>query len=172
MPDANSLRRIIDELRASRFAEVSGARASATIPLPERLLNEIIGALVPGSAPIRDVTVRPQAANRLAVRARLARPDFLPPFNLILEIERQPQLPDSPLVLHVLSFPGLMSLAGAALSMAAVFPPGIRMDRDRVLIDVRTLLERQGYGDLVPCLEDLRVTTEEGRLVLGVALRV
>jgi hypothetical protein len=169
VPDPRLLR-ILEQLRASKFAEVKGARVAATIPVPERLLNEIVTAALPQSAPVREVSVHPKAANRLAVRAKLARLDFLPPFTLTLEIERQPQLPETPLVLRVLSFPGLMPIAGAALSMASSLPPGLRLDGDRLLIDVRVVLERNGLGEVLPYLEDLRVTTDEGVVVVQATL--
>ena len=61
---------ILERLRDSRLAEVKGARASLSIPVPESLLNELIAAALPASGPIRDLHVRPQAGNRLAVRGR------------------------------------------------------------------------------------------------------
>ena len=170
--DDPRLRRIIEQLRASRFADVKGARVSASIPVSERLLNEIVGASVPPSAPVRDVSVHPQAGNRLSVRARLRRSDLLPPFTLKLAIERQPELPNSPLVLRVLTLPGLLSLAGSALSLNTMFPPGVKLDNDRVLIDVKVLLERQGFGDVIAYLETLRISTEEGRLVVDATISV
>jgi hypothetical protein len=168
--DDPRLRRIFEQLRASGFADLKGARVSVSMPLPERLLNEVVTAAVPSSAPVRDVTVHPQAANRLTVRARLKRADFLPPFTVKLAIERQPELPDSPLVLRVLTLPGLLSFAGSALS--SMFPPGVRLENDRLLVDVKGLLERQGYGDVVTYLETLRIASEEGRLQVDATLRV
>ena len=38
---------ILERLRASRFAEVKGARASLSIPLAEPFLNELIAAALP-----------------------------------------------------------------------------------------------------------------------------
>ncbi len=172
VPGNPRLDRIVEQLRASRFAELNGARASASIPLSERLLNDILAAVVPASAPVRDVSVQPKAGNRLRVSAKLARADFLPPISLTLEIERQSEPPSSPLVLRVLSFPGLMALAGAAFSMATLLPPGIRLEGQRLHVDVGVLLERHGYGEMLPHLESLQVSTEEGRLVLDVSLRV
>jgi hypothetical protein len=166
------VRRIVDQLRTSRFAELGGARVTALIPISERLLNEVIAATLPASVPVREVTVRPQAGNRLAVRARIGRADFLPPVTVSAEIDRQAEFPDSPLVLRVLSLPGLMGLAGAALSMTAILPQGVRMEKDRVFVDLRAMLERAGYGEVVPFLEGVRVTSEEGRLLLDVSLRV
>jgi hypothetical protein len=163
--------RILEQLRASKFAELKGARVTATMPLPKRLLNEIIAAMLPRSAPVRDVTVQPKESNRVTVRAKLARAEFLPPFNLTLQIEQQPQLPDGPLVLRLLSLPGLMPLASAAVSMIASLPPGVRLEGDRLLVDVRTLLERNGQGEVLTYLDSVRITSEEGRLLVDVSLR-
>jgi hypothetical protein len=164
--------RVLEPLRASRFAGLAGTRLSATIPIAERLLNDLLGASVPSSAPVRDVTVQPKPSNRLRVTAKLTRAEFLPPISVTLEIESQPVLPDSPLVLRILSLPGLLSLAGAALSISTLLPPGIKVQDQRVFVDVRVLLERYGYGEIVRYVESLRVTTEEGKLVLDVQLRV
>lgn len=169
--DDPRLLQILEQLRASRFAEIKGARASFSIPVSERLLNELIAATMPSTAPLRDVHVRPQAANRLAVRAKASRLDFLPPVTISLQIEQQPHLPDTPLVVRILSLPGLLSLAGSLLSPSSL-PPGIRLDRERVLVDVRQLLERQGFGEIVPLIERLQVSSEEGRLLLDVDIRV
>lgn len=163
---------LVHELRRSNFAELHGARVTATIPIAERLINELIAVALPRSAPVRDVLVHPLPGNRIAVRARLSRADFLPPITLTAEIERQPELPDAPLVLRVLSLPGLLSIAAAATSFLATLPPGVRMDNQRVLVDLPLLLERHGFGEWVRYLEMVRITTEEGRLIADVALRV
>jgi len=162
---------LLEQLRASRFAEMKGAHLSLAIPIPERLLNELIATALPPAAAVRELHVRPQAANRLAVRARAARLDFLPPVTISLQIEQQPQLPDTPLVARILSLPGLLSIAGSLLSPNSL-PPGIRLDRDRVLVDVRQLLERKGYGEFVPFIERLHVSSEEGQLLVHAELRV
>jgi hypothetical protein len=169
--DDPRLLQILEQLRASRFAEVKGARASLSIPVSERLLNELIAATMPSTGPLRDLQVRPQAGNRLAVRVRASRLDFLPPVTISLQIEQQPHLPDTPLVVRILSLPGLLSVAGSLLSPSSL-PPGIRLDRERVLVDVRQLLESKGFGEILPLIERLHVSSEEGRLLLDVDLRV
>jgi hypothetical protein len=162
---------ILEQLRATRFAAIQGTRVSLSIPVPEALLNELITALIPASAPVRDLQVRPQADNRLAVRARASRLEFLPPVTISLRIEEQPQLPHTPLVIRILSLPGLLSMASSLLSPSSL-PPGIRLDRDRVLVDVRQLLELKGFGEIVPLIERLHVASEEGRLRLDIDLKV
>ena len=91
--------------------------------------------------------------------------------TISLQIEQQPHLPDTPLVVRILSLPGLVSVAGSLLSPSSL-PPGIRLDRERVLVDVRQLLESRGFGEILPLIERLHVSSEEGRLLLDVDLRV
>jgi hypothetical protein len=171
MADAR-VSRVLEALQASRFADLKGARVSASIPIAESLINELIAATLPPSIPVRTVTLHPQQGNRARVTAKLTRPEFLPPISLTLEIESQPAMPDSPLVLRVSSLPGLVALAGAALPVSSALPPGVRLDGQRVLVDVKVLLERFGYGAIVPFLETVKVATEEGRLMLDVEVRV
>ena len=171
MPDQR-FSRILERLRSSRMADLAGARASATIPVPERVLNEIVAASLPPSAPVQDVSVQVRAGNRLRVSARLTRAAFLPPISLTLEIERQPELPDGPLVLRVGSMPGLVALAGAAFSVTSMLPPGLRLEDHRLFVDVRTVLERNGLGEALVYLERMAITTEEGRLIVDVSAGV
>ena len=160
------------ELRASRFAALSGARIVAAIPIAERLLNDVLATWLPASAPVRNVSVAPLTGNRLKVTAKLARPSFLPPVSATLEIEQQPQWPDTPLVLRVISMPGLISLAGVMLPIDSMLPPGIRFKDERFSLDLRTLLERNGFAEVVPYVESVRVATDDGRLLLDVSVRV
>lgn len=170
MPGPDLLR-ALEQLRATRFADIKGARLSLSIPVAERLLNELVGAVLPPSLPVRDVTIRPRASNTFQVRARVAKLDFLPPVTVTLDIDQQPRLPDTPLGLRLRTVPGLAALAGPLLSQKSL-PPGLRLDGDRLFVDVAQLLDRAGYGDLVPLIERLHVGTEEGQLRVEVDARV
>lgn len=165
------LQHALEQLRATRFAEIKGARLSLSIPVAERLLNELVTAALPPSLPVRDLTIRPRASNSLQVRARVSKLDFLPPVTLTLDIDQQPRLPDTPLGLRLRSFPGLVTLAGPLLSQKAL-PPGIRLEGDRLFVDLGQLLERAGYGDLIPSIERVHLATDEGRLLVEVEVRV
>ena len=159
---------VFAQLRALQFADLKGARLAASIPVSERLLTALVAASLPPTTKIRDLSVHPQDGNRLTVRIKLPHADFLPPVAVNLLIERQPELPDSPLILRLLTFPAIISMVGAAFSMSSVLPAGIRMEKDRVSIDLKALLERYGYADLIPLIRGVRVRTEEGRMIFEV----
>lgn len=165
--------RVIGQLHSTGFRDLSGARMSATLPLSERLLNDIIAATLPANTRVRSASIHPQAGNRFVVRAKLAGPNFLPALSVTMAIERQPELPASPqLVLRMSGLPGLLTFAGAAFSVNDMMPPGVKLDGDRVVIDLATLLARYGLREWLSYAERLRVTSDEGRVTFDFDLRV
>lgn len=161
-----SLLDILKHLESTHFREISGSRLSAAIPVSERLVNEVVAATLPPNLPVRGVSIRPEAGNRFSVRLT-PRASMLPAVTLTLDIERQAELPASPvLVLRMATLPGLFGLAGAALPLDRVLPPGVRLDGDRILVDLRVLAAQRGLADLLEHVRTLRVTTDPGRVLL------
>ena len=140
-----------------------------SLPLPDRLLTEIAATAVPPSAPVRDVTIRARDGNRVTDGAKLSQVDFLPALSLTLEIERQAQLPDSPLVLRILSMPGIVA---GLISRMAAFPPGVTLREQHVFVDVAELMRQRGLGELVPLLDDVQVSTAAGRVQVDLRVKV
>ena len=162
----SSLAEILRQLQSTQFRDLSGARVTAAIPVSERLVNEIITGSLPQSVPVREVHVQPLAGNAFAVRL-VPKAAFLPALSLRLEIIQQPDLPSTPvLVLRMATMGALFGLASAALPIAGLLPPGIRLDGDRIMVDLVALAARAGAADLLPHLASLQVNTEDGRVVL------
>jgi hypothetical protein len=164
---------LLARLQASGFADLAGSEARATIRIAAPLLNDAVAAFAASAPAVRDVTIRPRAANHIDVQLKLARPAFLPSLNLTLQIERQPQLPDNPeLALRFSGAGGMMRLAGPAISSFGTLPQGVRLDGDHVFIDLGTVLRQHGHGEFLEYVEQLQVMSEEGGLVLIVQLRI
>lgn len=164
---------LIARQHASGFPGLSGSEVQATIRIATPLLNEAIAIQLASVAAVRDLTVQPRAGNRFDVRVKLAKPAFLPTLSVTLVVERQPQLPaDAVLVMTLTGAAGMIGLAAPAITSFGVLPPGIRLEGDRVFVDLRTLLERQGQAALLAHAEHLQVTTEDGTLVLLVHARI
>ena len=167
------LRDLLERLQRSNFSDLEGTRASVRVPVAERLLNEVIADNLPRGGAVREARVRPRAANRMDVQVKLARPAFLPPLNVTATIERQPEFPRSPeIVLKLGSLPGVMALAGGAAAFFNVLPPGVRMEGERVLVNIAELTRRHGRADVLDLVRRLQVTTEDGVLVLEVDLAI
>ena len=164
---------ILESLRASGFRGLGGAKAAVTLPISEPLLNDLIAASLPPSGAVREATVQPQPQDRLGVRVKLARPEFLPPIGATLVIERQPEMPHDPsLVVRVTGFAGLLALAGPLVSLRSVLPPGVRLESDRLTVDLAALLAQHGQGEWLRFVERLRVNSEAGRLIVTVEARI
>lgn len=154
------------------FGELAGTQAVATIPVSDRLINELIARDIPPGGAVRQVEIEALGANRVKARITL-RAGFMPSLNISAEVDQQPSLPGSPVLgLRLSGLGGLMGMAGAAAGLANVLPPGVRMEGDRVLVNVHTLMRERGLAALIPHIEEIFVTTEPGRVVFAFRLHV
>ena len=150
------------------FGDLRGADASLTLPISERLLNDILSRVLPPSAPIRDPHVCPEAGDRFQVRARLWTSTFLPPIRLRVIIDRQPEFPSSAVLVLRLERAAIMSLAGPFLRFMNALPDGVVVRDDRIRVDLRALLDRKGLAQYLDYVKELRINTVEGAVVLTV----
>jgi hypothetical protein len=138
------------------------------IPIAESLVNAFIRDSMPRTVPVRETAVSLEDGDRLSVRV-VPKAMFVPALTLKLIIEKQPEIPTSPvLVLRLATMPGLLGLAGAAFPLDQVLPPGIRMQGETILVDLREMARQQGFEQLLPHLREVRVRTERGRLLISV----
>ena len=164
----NDLSSILRSLQSSGFRDLAGTRVTATIPVSERLINELVAASLPPHVPVREAQVRPEPGERFAVRL-MPKAAFLPAVTIKLTIERQPDFPAAPeLVLRMTSLGGLFGIAAAAFPIAQMLPPGVRLDGEHIHVDLRALAAQRGAADLIQYIRELRITTEAGRAILHV----
>jgi hypothetical protein len=165
---------LLTDLRRSRFSDLTGSRAAIDLSLSDALINRAIAAVLAGSqGRLRGVTVAAQPGDRLHLDLQLAR-SFVPSIGVEAMIERQPELPGLPeIVLRWRTIvPGLAALAGSAAAFFKELPPGVRLEADRVFLDLRPLAARAGVADLFPLLSELRVLTRQGAVDLHLVARV
>jgi hypothetical protein len=159
---------LLANLRDSKFRDVAGARVSASIPLSEGLLNELVVATMPKNLPVREVTIRPEPGNRFSVRIS-PKMALLPQLTVQLEIEKQPQFPTHPqVVLRMATLGGLLGMASAAFPIATLLPPGVRLEGERLVVDLRELAHREGVVDLLDLVQDLQISTGAGHVIVQV----
>jgi hypothetical protein len=161
---------ILRSLQATQFRDLAGSTVSARVPVSERLINEVVALTLPTNVPIREAQVHPEPGDRFSVRVT-PRSAFLPSLTIKLTIERQPELPGSPvLVLRMTTLSGLVGLAAAVFPIAQMLPPGVRMERDLIHVDLHAMAAQHGVSDLIQYLRQLRVTTEDGRVIVHAEL--
>ena len=163
---------LIARQRAAGFGGLTGSEAHAVIRVSAALLDEAIRAFASSARAIREIAVRPRAGNSIDVRLKLAQ-TFVPTLNLTLTIEQQPRLPaHAELILRITGAAGMLRFAGSAISSFGNLPPGMRLDGDRLSVDLRALLTHHGQAEILNYAEQLEVVTDEGTLILLVQLRV
>jgi hypothetical protein len=166
------LETLLSRLRTTGFSDLRGAHADVTLPVSDRLLNDLIAGSLPASAPVRDVELTSKPGNRIAVRFKVAAASFLPQLKVSLVIEGQPELPVSPILVLKLEMGGLLALAGPATRFLSALPAGLHFVDDRLYVNLATLLAERGLGELLEYAEHVRVTTAEGAVVVHVRARI
>jgi hypothetical protein len=155
------------------FPDLAGSEGQAAIRVSERLLNTILADTMRESGRVRELKVSPRAGNHLGVRVVLAKPSFLPPITFDVIIDKQPSLPNDPILGLTLSgIGGLLRFAGPAAGFFKALPPGVQMEGERVFVDLRAALAPHGLSAVLDYLKDVAVGTEDGRLVVVFAAAV
>jgi hypothetical protein len=163
---------ILRQQQASGFSDIAGTQLAATIPIKEGLINQVIAATLPPGGALRHAEIHAHPGEKLTLRVTLGK-SFVPPLNIKLEIERQAQLPGSPvIVLKIAGAGGLMAMAGSIAGLASGLPPGMRLDGDRIHVDLRAMLRPSGADTLLDLLEELYVATGDGTVTLAFRARV
>jgi hypothetical protein len=166
------LERVLQRQLAEGFPDVRGAQAAVTLPISERLLNEVLAETIPRSVPVTDLRVTPEAGDRFVVRFRVGSSSLVPRLKIVLAIEAQPDLPALPILVLRLETTGLMMLAGPVLRLLNALADGITVKDDRIHVDLRALAERRGIAPYLDFLDQLRVNTVGGAVVLTVHARI
>ena len=164
-------KQLLLDQRANQFADFSGARASVTIPVSDRVITALAQSKRP--AALRDLDVRADGNNRLTVAIKLQSPSWLPRISAELAVERQPQLPGSPvLVLRLLSRGAIAALAGPAAKFLNVLPRWLHLERELVIVDLEELLRAYGAAEVLAYATRLELGTLPGAFVLSLEARV
>jgi hypothetical protein len=152
--------------------DLAGAEATATIPLSDRLLTQAIAASLPPGALVKEVQVRAEDGDRIALKVSLARPSFLPAIPIALVVHEQPTLPDNPvLTLRISQSAPLVAMAERALKHAPL-PAGVSIAGDLIHIHIQTLLAARNLEGVLNYLTHVNVHAHAGAVVLLVQARV
>jgi hypothetical protein len=172
---AGPVRDLTDILRrqqADGFPGFTGAHLAAFVPISATVINEVIAQALPIDAAVSDVQIEPEAGNAVRVHLRIARAHLIPPLTVTLLIERQPQLPESPVLVLRLASSGLTVLARAANRFFDALPAGVRMQDDLVLVDIAELLRQRDASEWLQYLKALEITTAPGALLVSIKASV
>jgi hypothetical protein len=169
------LSELLARLQSSRFADLAGTRVSARIPVSRTLVNQFVARALQGRQPpppVRQVDIRPLDGDRLDAIVTVTIP-LVPPLKVVIVIEQQPHFPSSPvLVLRWSLLGGLGQLISRIVSPHQKLPPGVRLDGDRILVDIPQAAAATPAAQFLGFVRGLEVHTLNDRLVLAVDLEV
>ena len=163
---------LLRDQQSDGFPDLTGADASITLPISDRLITRVVSGRIPPNLPVRDFTLIAAPGNTFTVAIRLTKPAFLPPIRMQLAIEQQPRLPESPFIVLAITSHGVATLAASALRYVDILPPGVRFERQRFIVDLAELLAAQGARDALKYLTELNITTDDHRVKVLARLAV
>jgi len=116
--------------------------------------------------------VRPHDGDQFDLVLTLSWP-FVPPLKVAVAVAQQPVLPASPVLVFRWSLLGAVGvLASRVIASFDRLPPGVRLDGDRLLLDLPMLAARGPAATLLPFLKTLEVHTIDERIVVDVELQI
>ena len=155
--------------------ELSGSLVASEIPLSNALVNRLIAKrFAAAQSPVAAVRVEAHDGNRFDVALSM-RTAIVPDVKIAALIEQQPDFPANTVLWlrwHAPAMSAISRFAGPALAFFGKLPPGIRVDGDRIAVDLAELLRWRGLGELLDYITRVQVTTREGAIVVEVALRI
>jgi hypothetical protein len=154
-------RRLVD----NNFSELPGIKVRASVPVSERLVNEIIQVSIQGNKNIEYCRVSISGQNR--VIADLKTPLWPWSFHLKLKLFKEVDFSGSPKARAFLENNVLLGKLGALFK---VLPEGILLYEDQVSVDIGSFLqtpEQKRYLDLVKAIS---ISTETGRIIFDVQI--
>jgi len=157
---------LIEREQAAGFRGLAGSEVYATIKLSAELINGAIEALTPSTSAVRQLTVQPRAGNAIDVRVEVSQP-VVPTINVTAVIDRQPQLPDDPvLVLRLTGGASMVRFLAPAIANMNVLPPGVRLDAERLFVDLRAQLQQLGQESFLAFVQEMEVAAIDGIVVV------
>ena len=151
------------------FADLTGATVTATIPVPQALINQLIQASLQGNRSLRSCQLSVHANNRVSVDIKTAM--FPLPLTLKLRLDTLVDLASyaSP---KIRAWMENNRLLGSLGSLFNALPEGIRLYGDQVVIDLGVFLRKPEQKRLLEFVKHVGIQTQEGVLVMDVKLAV
>jgi hypothetical protein len=171
--DAAYLSELVANLQTSGFRDLPGAHVSLHVPLTRALLNRLVADAMNGSkAPVRAIDIVPRAGDRFDALVTLTWP-LVPTLKVTFEVDQQPQFPASPVLALRWSFLGGLGLIAARfLRSLEQLPEGVRLQDDRLVLDIPALAARTPAGPALNYLTTLELHTVDDRMVVDIEFGV
>jgi hypothetical protein len=166
---------LLAHLQSSAFADLAGTHVSARVPVSRALVNQLIARALQARQPpppVRRIDIRPYEGDQLDAIVTVTLP-FVPPLKVAIAIDRQPEFPSSPVLVFRWSLlGGVGQFFSRIIGPHQKLPPGVRLDGDRVLVDIPAAAAGTPAAPLLSYVRALEVHSVQDRLVVMMDLEV
>jgi hypothetical protein len=157
------LQRVVD----GNFSELTGLTVHASIPLPEKLVNEFVQSAVQGNKNLTDCYVAIHMGNRIVVN--LKTPLWPWPLNLKLKLEPFVDFTAGAKIKASLENFALLGKLGAVFK---AFPQGVTMHDDLITIDIPSFLKTIEQRKWLQLIKSMEISTEEAKMTIDIDIAV
>lgn len=158
---------ILQRLVRDNFSELVGLRVEASIPVPERLVNEIVATAIRGNKNISYCRISISHHNRVSVN--LKTPLWPWPLELTLRLDRIVDFRRSPLLRAKLENKALLGRLG---SFFKVLPEGVHISGDQVVVDLGAFLPAPEQKRFMGLIKAVEIKTEEAKVIIDITAAV
>jgi hypothetical protein len=154
---------IFRRLINNNLSELPGLTLDATVPVPERLVNEILVAALQDNQNIESCQVSIGSQNRVTMNVKT--PLWPWPLNLKLKLFGSVDFSGSPKVRAFLENNILLGRLGAIFK---ALPEGIVLYKDQVSVDIGSFLQTAEQKRILELIKAVDIRTEEHRIIFDV----
>jgi hypothetical protein len=153
----------------NNFSELKGTTVDANIPIPQSLINELIGTVVKGNKNISSIRASIHPQNRISVDVKTT---LLPlTLNLKLKLDKSVDFASysSP---KIRAWMENNRLLGSLGSLFNALPEGIKLYGDQIVIDLGAFLRTPEQRRLLNLVKSVNIRTEDGTVILDAKIEV
>lgn len=155
-------RRLVD----TNFSELPGLTVDATLPVPERLVNELLVEALRSNKNLEYCRVSISRQNRVSVD--LKTPLWPWPFNLKLKLFGTVDLSGSPKVRAFMENNLLLGKMGALFK---ALPEGVALYEDQISVDIGSFLQTPEQKKFLDLVRSIEIRTDEKSIIFDIKVQ-
>lgn len=160
---------IFQKIIDNNFSDLKGTTVDASIPVPQYLINEILGALLQGNKNISSCQASIHRQNRVDINLKTT---LLPwSLNLKLKLDTSVDFASfaSPKIRGWLENNILLGRVGAFFN---ALPEGVKLYGNQIVIDIGSFLQTPEQKRMLSLVRSVGMSTEDGIVILDVKIEV
>ena len=164
---STTVNEIFQKIIDNGFSDLDGLAVDASIPVPQLIINEVIGAALQGNQNMEYCRVSIGEQNRIVVNVKTT---WWPwPVNLKIWIFKSVDPAPSPKIRALLENNALLGKLG---SFFKALPEGVKLYGEQIVIDVGSFLQTEQQRKFLVSVKSLEIQTEKGKLIFDVQIRI